>query len=205
MLASRRSTRQARQVVLAVSVFVLIYLFLLRSSPSVDHEAAFLRHHMNADPPEHTLVESSFDWSSTRRSPKMPRIQHVFTDDDDEETQAAAMLRESRRRKVRDVLARDWQSYRAHAWLQPSCNAALLDTAWAMFETVANGTAAGFGHGAVKEVTVPQDELVREDYMEGFWLAETLKYFYLVLSPPDVISLDEFVLNTEAHPLRMPS
>ncbi|PNH36978.1 hypothetical protein VD0004_g9791 [Verticillium dahliae] len=223
MLASRRSTRQARQVVLAVSVFVLIYLFLLRSSPSVDHEAAFLRHHMNADPPEHTLVESSFDWSwvkfahvpppldppapplQTRRSPKMPRIQHVFTDDDEEETQAAAMLRESRRRKVRDVLARDWQSYRAHAWLQPSCNAALLDTAWAMFETVANGTAAGFGHGAVKEVTVPQDELVREDYMEGFWLAETLKYFYLVLSPPDVISLDEFVLNTEAHPLRMPS
>ncbi|KAF3351919.1 hypothetical protein VdG1_09531 [Verticillium dahliae VDG1] len=190
MLASRRSTRQARQVVLTVSVFVLIYLFLLRSSPSVDHETAFLRHHMNADPPEHTLVESSFDWSSvkfahvpppldppapplqTRRSPKMPRIQH---------------------------------SYRAHAWLQPSCNAALLDTAWAMFETVANGTAAGFGHGAVKEVTVPQDELVREDYMEGFWLAETLKYFYLVLSPPDVISLDEFVLNTEAHPLRMPS
>ncbi|CRK39664.1 hypothetical protein BN1723_015569 [Verticillium longisporum] len=184
---------------------------------------------MNADPPEYTLVKSSFDWSSvkfahvpppldppapplqTRRSPKMPCIQHVFTDDDDdEETQAAAMLRESRRRKVRDVLARDWQSYRAHAWLQDDlnpvsgtgkdqfsgCDAALLDTAWAMFEAVANGTAAAFGHGAVKDVTVPQDELLREDYME---------YFYLVLSPPDVISLDEFVLNTEAHPFRMPS
>ncbi|KAG7107773.1 hypothetical protein HYQ44_013043 [Verticillium longisporum] len=96
---------------------------------------------MNADPPEYTLVKSSFDWSSvkfahvpppldppapplqTRRSPKMPCIQHVFTDDDDdEETQAAAMLRESRRRKVRDVLARDWQSYRAHAWLQDDLN-----------------------------------------------------------------------------------
>ncbi|CRK20376.1 hypothetical protein BN1723_013725 [Verticillium longisporum] len=583
MLAPSRSTRQARQVVLTVTVLVLISLFLLRS-PSVENEAAFLRHHMNADPPEHTLVKSSFDWSSvkfahvpppldppapplqTRRSANMPRIQHVFTDDD-EETHAAAILRETRRRKVRDVFARDWQSYRAHAWLQDDLNpvsgtgkdqfsgwaatlvdaldtlwimglraefdeavdavgridfgasthgrvnmfettirylggllaahdlsgrpvllakavelgdlllagfntpdglpvdfiaferaktgeglaieqwvvaaspgtlslemtrlsqvtgdrryheavtrvmrlfdaqqmktrlpglwpmwvsmaqkdvsardeftlggngdslfeylpkmhallgadedmyagmtrrfmktaedalffrpmvpdqadilvsaaarvspegavtrgtesehlacfiggtfalagrllqmpaavetggrlargcayaygafasgmmperfdmvpcptkaacawdealwadkarrgagptawkgelprgfttakdpryritgdAALQDTAWAMFEAVANGTAAAFGHGSVKDVTVPQGELVREDYMESFWLAETLKYFYLVFSPPNVISLDEFVLNTEAHPLRMPS
>ena len=39
---------------------------------------------------------------------------------------------------------------------------------------------------------------------QSFWLAETLKYFYLVFSPPDLISLDEFVLNTEAHPFRRP-
>ena len=40
--------------------------------------------------------------------------------------------------------------------------------------------------------------------LQSFWLAETLKYFYLVFSPPDVISLDEYVLNTEAHPFRRP-
>lgn len=35
-----------------------------------------------------------------------------------------------------------------------------------------------------------------------FLLAETFKYLYLLFSPPNVISLDEYVLNTEAHPLR---
>ncbi|KAG0143083.1 hypothetical protein CROQUDRAFT_96768 [Cronartium quercuum f. sp. fusiforme G11] len=35
------------------------------------------------------------------------------------------------------------------------------------------------------------------DYMESFWWGETLKYFYLIFSKPDMISLDEFVLTTE--------
>ena len=42
----------------------------------------------------------------------------------------------------------------------------------------------------------------KEDSMESFWLAETLKYFYLLYSEPRMVSLDDFVLNTEAHPLR---
>ncbi|GAN03960.1 mannosyl-oligosaccharide alpha-1,2-mannosidase [Mucor ambiguus] len=40
------------------------------------------------------------------------------------------------------------------------------------------------------------------DSMETFLLAETFKYLYLLFSPPNVISLDEYVLNTEAHPLK---
>jgi len=40
--------------------------------------------------------------------------------------------------------------------------------------------------------------------MESFVLAETLKYYYLLFSPPDFLSLDEYVFNTEAHPLRVP-
>lgn len=39
--------------------------------------------------------------------------------------------------------------------------------------------------------------------MQSFFLAETLKYLYLLFSPPSVISLDEWVFNTEAHPLRI--
>lgn len=35
-------------------------------------------------------------------------------------------------------------------------------------------------------------------------MAETLKYFYLIFSDPDLISLDDYVLNTEAHPLKIP-
>ncbi|KAK6949229.1 hypothetical protein Daesc_009303 [Daldinia eschscholtzii] len=37
------------------------------------------------------------------------------------------------------------------------------------------------------------------DNMESFWLAETLKYLYLLFSPNDFIPLTEVVFNTEAH------
>lgn len=39
------------------------------------------------------------------------------------------------------------------------------------------------------------------DNMESFWLAETLKYFYLLFDDENIISLTEYVFNTEAHPL----
>ena len=41
------------------------------------------------------------------------------------------------------------------------------------------------------------------DKMESFWPAETLKYLYLLLddSSPELLPLDQFVFNTEAHPL----
>ncbi|KAK4445103.1 glycoside hydrolase [Podospora aff. communis PSN243] len=78
------------------------------------------------------------------------------------------------------------------------------EAAWDMFTAVANGTATPYANAAVLDVTKAEYPLRQEDYMESFWLAETLKYFYLALSPPDLISLDVFVLNTEAHPFRRP-
>lgn len=39
--------------------------------------------------------------------------------------------------------------------------------------------------------------------MQSFFLAETLKYLYLLFSPPSLISFDEWVFNTEAHPLKI--
>ena len=39
---------------------------------------------------------------------------------------------------------------------------------------------------------------------DSFFLAETLKYFYLLYSEPDVVSLDDWVFNTEAHPFKRP-
>ncbi|CAG8460497.1 8031_t:CDS:10 [Diversispora eburnea] len=45
-------------------------------------------------------------------------------------------------------------------------------------------------------------EVIQNDSMESFFLAETLKYLYLLFSPPDLISLDTYVFNTEAHPIR---
>lgn len=40
------------------------------------------------------------------------------------------------------------------------------------------------------------------DKMESFWMAETMKYFYLLFSDDTAeVPLDEYVFNTEAHPL----
>ncbi|KAI3343751.1 glycoside hydrolase family 47 protein [Ustulina deusta] len=76
---------------------------------------------------------------------------------------------------------------------------------WDMFTAIVNGTRTGLGtHAPVKDVTQNTPTLTQEDYMESFWLAETLKYFYLLFSPPDIIDLDDFVFNTEAHPFLRP-
>lgn len=74
---------------------------------------------------------------------------------------------------------------------------------WRMFEAVINSTRTEWGHSAIQSVT-SRKEPVMKDSMESFWLAETLKYFYLLYSEPEVVSLDEWVLNTEAHPFRRP-
>ncbi|AEO65097.1 087370f7-07de-420c-a5bf-ba3c0a36ffff [Thermothielavioides terrestris] len=77
----------------------------------------------------------------------------------------------------------------------------LRDLAWRMFEAVMGATKTALANSAIADVTV-EGETTKTDSMESFFLAETLKYFYLIFSPPDLINLDEFVLNTEAHPLR---
>jgi mannosyl-oligosaccharide alpha-1,2-mannosidase len=75
---------------------------------------------------------------------------------------------------------------------------------WRMFEAVARATRTEVGHSAIQDVT-SVGAPVHQDSMESFWLAETLMYFYLLFAEPDLISLDEWVLNTEAHPFRRPT
>jgi len=42
-----------------------------------------------------------------------------------------------------------------------------------------------------------------DDVMQSFFLAETMKYLYLLFSDDDLLPLHDWVLNTEAHPLRI--
>ncbi|KAI1868026.1 uncharacterized protein JN550_006514 [Neoarthrinium moseri] len=77
------------------------------------------------------------------------------------------------------------------------------DKGWRMFESIIAATQTEAGHSAVQDVLTPGSSKSNE--MESFWLAETLKYFYLLYSTPDVISLDDWVLNTEAHPFKRPT
>lgn len=69
---------------------------------------------------------------------------------------------------------------------------ALQDAAWRMFKNIDKMCRTQYGHAALDDVrNVHTDQ---QDYMESFWLAETLKYFYLIFSEPDTVSLDEYVL-----------
>ncbi|KAF2651923.1 glycoside hydrolase family 47 protein [Lophiostoma macrostomum CBS 122681] len=75
------------------------------------------------------------------------------------------------------------------------------EIAWQMFQAVASATETEIANAAISDVSVVGSEKI--DYMESFWMAETLKYFYLVFADPELISLDDFVLNTEAHPFKL--
>ncbi|KAK8109226.1 class I alpha-mannosidase 1a [Apiospora sp. TS-2023a] len=76
------------------------------------------------------------------------------------------------------------------------------DKGWRMFEAIIKATQTESGHSAIKDVLVPYSDRTNE--MESFWPAETLKYFYLLFSKPNHISLDDYVFNTEAHPFLRP-
>ncbi|KKY15454.1 putative class i alpha-mannosidase [Diplodia seriata] len=77
------------------------------------------------------------------------------------------------------------------------------DKAWNMFQAVEKHTRTEMGNAAINDVGEP-DNVKMVDSCESFWMAETLKYYYLAFSDPALISLDEWVFNTEAHPLRRP-
>ena len=70
----------------------------------------------------------------------------------------------------------------------------LMDAAWRMFERIEAVTSTKIANAAIKDVTVQLEEAEQLDQMESFWLAETLKYFYLIFSEPELCSLDKFVL-----------
>ncbi|GKT45015.1 endoplasmic reticulum mannosyl-oligosaccharide 1,2-alpha-mannosidase [Colletotrichum spaethianum] len=80
----------------------------------------------------------------------------------------------------------------------------LQDIAWSMFQSILKATETENANSAIADVTVPPEQTQKTDSMESFWLSETLKYFYLIFSPHELISLDEFVFNTEAHSFRLP-
>ncbi|KAJ1722432.1 hypothetical protein LPJ53_003158 [Coemansia erecta] len=74
---------------------------------------------------------------------------------------------------------------------------------WEIFNAIEKYTKTDVAYAAYVNVydTTPENNWV--DSMESFFLAETLKYLYLLFSPTDLLPLDEFVLNTEAHPFKI--
>ncbi|GMK54074.1 hypothetical protein CspeluHIS016_0106600 [Cutaneotrichosporon spelunceum] len=72
---------------------------------------------------------------------------------------------------------------------------------WKMFAAWMEAATVEGGISSIKDVTTGSDNIQWGDNMESFMFAETFKYHYLLQSEPDLISLDDYVLNTEAHTL----
>ncbi|KAG8877986.1 hypothetical protein FRB97_002872 [Tulasnella sp. 331] len=82
------------------------------------------------------------------------------------------------------------------------------ERAWEIFEAIRkharvslNGERLG-GYANVRNVNTKKP--VQTDSMPSWYLAETLKYLYLIASPKHLVPLDQWVFNTEAHPLPVP-
>ncbi|KAJ7955848.1 alpha-1,2-Mannosidase [Quillaja saponaria] len=70
---------------------------------------------------------------------------------------------------------------------------------WNIFQAFETNSRIETGYVGLKDVKTG----VKDNMMQSFFLAETLKYLYLLFSPPAFISLEEWVFNTEAHPLKI--
>ncbi|KAG0342856.1 Mannosyl-oligosaccharide 1,2-alpha-mannosidase IB [Podila humilis] len=69
--------------------------------------------------------------------------------------------------------------------------------AWTIAEAIEKHCKTQFGYSALANVMDSTEGLT--DYMPSHFLAETLKYLYLVFSPPDQGSLDEYLFTTQGH------
>lgn len=54
------------------------------------------------------------------------------------------------------------------------------------------------GYAGISDIT--SEPIIYNDRQESYFLAETLKYLYLLFGPDDLMPLDKWVFNTEAHP-----
>ncbi|MEW6510971.1 MAG: glycoside hydrolase family 47 protein [Bacteroidota bacterium] len=54
------------------------------------------------------------------------------------------------------------------------------------------------GYAELKNVVTKE----KMDRMEPYFMAETMKYLYLLFAPPDTLPFDRVIFTTEAHPIR---
>jgi len=72
---------------------------------------------------------------------------------------------------------------------------------WEIFMSIEKFCKTKYGYGSYANVT--DVNLEPKDQMESYFLAETLKYLYLLMDPDtEVDVLNKHIFNTEGHPLR---
>jgi len=72
---------------------------------------------------------------------------------------------------------------------------------WDAFQAIEKYCGTPNGYSGIRDVT--NTDVEHDDLQQSFFMAETLKYLYLLFSPKETLSLDKWVFNTEAHPMRV--
>ncbi|XP_077288973.1 mannosyl-oligosaccharide alpha-1,2-mannosidase IA-like isoform X2 [Arctopsyche grandis] len=70
---------------------------------------------------------------------------------------------------------------------------------WEAVQAIEKHCRVDGGYTGIRNVYL--EESPKDDVQQSYFLAETLKYLYLLYSDDSLISLNEWVFNTEAHPL----
>ena len=73
-----------------------------------------------------------------------------------------------------------------------------LEMGHTFFDGLVKNCRTDVAYAALSDV----QKMTKRDAMESFFLAETLKYLYLLFAPPETLDLKKVVFNTEAHPIR---
>jgi endoplasmic reticulum Man9GlcNAc2 1,2-alpha-mannosidase len=74
------------------------------------------------------------------------------------------------------------------------------DWGWKIFQSFEKYTKQADGYSSISDVR-SQEHVRPRDKMESFFLAETLKYFYLLFDEKNLFPFEQWIFNTEAHPL----
>jgi mannosidase alpha-like ER degradation enhancer 2 len=85
--------------------------------------------------------------------------------------------------------------YLSHATHDPK----YLEMGKAIFEDLVRFCRTEHGYTVLGSVVTKE----KCDLMPSYFLAETLKYLYLLFSPDETLDFDRVIFNTEAHPLRV--
>jgi mannosyl-oligosaccharide alpha-1,2-mannosidase len=71
---------------------------------------------------------------------------------------------------------------------------------WNIFQSFEKYTRQDNGYSSISDVQ-HKDDVRPRNKMESYFLAETLKYFYLLFDKTNLFPFDQWLFNTEAHPL----
>jgi len=91
------------------------------------------------------------------------------------------------------------ESYYVLYWITE--DSTYQDWGWEAFQAIEKYCKTAEGYAGVRDVT--STTTTTDDLQQSFFMAETLKYLYLLFSPREILSLDEYVFNTEAHPIKI--
>ncbi|HMT06773.1 MAG TPA: glycoside hydrolase family 47 protein [Pyrinomonadaceae bacterium] len=86
----------------------------------------------------------------------------------------------------------------AYYLYQATKDAKYLATGKQMFEDLVKNCRTDVAYAGLKNVETKE----KADYMHSFWLAETLKYFYLLFADDKSYDIKKAIFTTEAHPIK---